>query len=76
MKAMQNLVPAIDTTWSADGLRDLSNSFERIADAEKTQWLPYYYAALERVNAGYVAGMANGTMGGNADKDRSRGEES
>src|SRR4030095_13774565 len=26
------------------------NSFERIANAEKTQWLPYYYAALCNVN--------------------------
>ncbi|MEJ7671851.1 MAG: hypothetical protein WKF59_03885 [Chitinophagaceae bacterium] len=25
--------------------KELANNFERIADAEKTQWLPYYYAA-------------------------------
>ncbi len=23
----------------------MANNFTRIADAEKTQWLPYYYAA-------------------------------
>lgn len=46
MKAMEALVPAVDTTTSADGLTSLANSFERIANAEKTQWLPYYYAAL------------------------------
>jgi hypothetical protein len=45
-KAMEALVPAVDTTHSIDGLTDLANSFERIANAEKTQWLPYYYAAL------------------------------
>ena len=67
-KAMGNLVPSIDTLWNADGLRELSNSFERVADAEKTQWLPYYYAALARVNAGYAISMTNGSMGGNADK--------
>src|SRR5882724_4198660 len=65
--AMEKLVPAIDTLWNADGLKDLSNSFERIADAEKTQWLPYYYAALARSNAGYAIMTASGGMG-NADK--------
>ncbi len=49
-KAMEALVPAVDTTHSIEGLADLANSFERIANAEKTQWLPYYYAALCNVN--------------------------
>ncbi len=51
IKAMEALVPAIDTTHSIDGLVSLANSFERIANAEKTQWLPYYYAALCNINA-------------------------
>jgi len=46
VKAMEALVPAVDTTNSMEGLTDLANSFERIANAEKTQWLPFYYAAL------------------------------
>ena len=46
VKAMEALVPAVDTTRTIDGLTDLANSFERIANAEKTQWLPYYYAAF------------------------------
>jgi len=50
VKAMEQLVPAVDTTHSPDGLTDLSNSFERIANAEKTQWLPYYYAAICLIN--------------------------
>src|ERR1043166_4753068 len=45
-KAMEALVPAVDTTHEQEGLASLANSFERIANAEKTQWLPYYYAAL------------------------------
>ena len=49
-KAMEALVPAVDTTRSMEGLTDLANSFERIANAEKTQWLPYYYAALCHIN--------------------------
>jgi hypothetical protein len=68
MAAMQKFVASIDTLWNVDALRDLSNSFERIGDAEKTQWLPYYYAALARVNAGYAISMSGGSMGGNADK--------
>ena len=50
IKAMEALVPAVDTTRSMEGLTDLANSFERIANAEKTQWLPYYYAALCNIN--------------------------
>ena len=53
MKAMEPLVVAVDTTRSIVGLTDLANSFERIANAEKTQWLPFYYAALATVNAAY-----------------------
>jgi hypothetical protein len=66
MKAMQDKVTTIDTTRNPEILRDLSNSFERIGDAEKNQWLPYYYAALAQVNAAYglslgKQGMANVT---------------
>jgi hypothetical protein len=50
VKAMEALMPAVDTTRSEEGLIVLANSFERIASAEKTQWLPYYYAALCQVN--------------------------
>ncbi len=50
VKAMEALVPAVDTTHSMEGLTDLANSFERIANAEKTQWLPFYYAALCQIN--------------------------
>lgn len=50
VKAMENLVPAVDTTHDAAGLTTLANAFERIANAEKTQWLPYYYAALCYIN--------------------------
>ncbi len=50
VKAMEPLVVAVDTTHSQEGLTDLANSFERIANAEKTQWLPFYYAALCNIN--------------------------
>jgi hypothetical protein len=60
-KAMEQLVPAVDTTMNVDGLTNLANSFQRIADAEKNQWLPYYYAAFANVSAAYM--MSMGQMG-------------
>jgi tetratricopeptide (TPR) repeat protein len=69
LNAMMSKVALIDSTRNVDSLKDLSAAFERIADAEKTQWLPYYYAALTQVNSGYMMGMSNGAMsGGMADK--------
>ncbi len=63
-KAMEANVPAIDTTRSSDGLKELSNTFSRIADAEKTQWLPYYYAALAQINSGYMYVQTKDVMSG------------
>ncbi len=63
VKAMEEKVTALDTTRSAAGLQALANAFERIATAEKQQWLPYYYAALANVNMGYGM-MQNGNVSG------------
>lgn len=63
-KAMEQLVPAVDTTRNADALTNIANSFQRIADAEKTQWLPYYYAALTNTNAGYMLSMTPNAASG------------
>lgn len=68
VKAMEAKVTGIDTVRSNEGLQELANSFERIADAEKTQWLAYYYAALSNVNLAFNWAFAAGPMGGNADK--------
>src|SRR5215212_9413349 len=57
LKAMQEKVTASDTTRDVNTLKDLAAAFERIADAEKTQWLPYYYAALTQVNMGLATSM-------------------
>lgn len=67
-KAMEQNIVGIDTVRSIDGWKDLGNTFQRIGDAEKTQWLPYYYAALSHVMIGYNIAGANGGMGGFADK--------
>jgi len=59
VKAMQDKVVAVDTIRNTQALQDLSAAFERIADAEKTQWLPYYYASLAQVNAAFSFGTGN-----------------
>ena len=38
----------------------LANNFERIGAAEKKEWLPYYYAALCRINNGFQQKNASG----------------
>jgi hypothetical protein len=68
-KAMESLLPAVDTTHGKDNSIALANSFERIANAEKTQWLPYYYAALSYINAGYSFSMDGGFSDKSADID-------
>ncbi|HEV7330348.1 MAG TPA: hypothetical protein VGN63_04850 [Flavisolibacter sp.] len=59
VKAMQDKVVAVDSVRNTGELLALSAAFERIGDAEKNQWLPYYYAALTQVNAAYMMGMEN-----------------
>ncbi len=59
-KAMEPLIEAFDTTRAHDVLISIGNSFERIAEAEKNQWLPYYYAGLANINAAYTFTMDGG----------------
>ena len=66
VKAMEQKVALVNTAATMENWMELANSFERIGDVEKEQWLPYYYAALSRVMAGYM--ISNGQTGGFADK--------
>lgn len=53
--SMKANIAAIDTSFkNPQNLLDLANKFERIAIAEKTQWLAYYYAAFCQVNYTYM----------------------
>jgi hypothetical protein len=49
--AMAKQVALLDqeSSYNPQTMLDISNTFERIAAAEKTQWLPYYYAAYAQV---------------------------
>ena len=52
---MKSNIAAIDTRFkNPQNLLTLANNFERIATAEKNQWLAYYYAALCQVNYTYM----------------------
>jgi hypothetical protein len=66
MSAMQAKVALVDSNNSSDQWKDLANSFERIGDAEKTQWLPYYYAAYSNVMAGHTSIPQNAGFGDNS----------
>ena len=44
--AMQKNLVQFDSAKTTAEFQALSAAFERIGDAEKTQWLPYYYAGL------------------------------
>ena len=48
--AMSKNVAILDTTKNAETLQQLANNFERIGNAEKTQWMPFYYASMCLVN--------------------------
>lgn len=52
--AMKANLSALDTSFkNPANLLAMANNFERIASAEKNQWLPYYYAAYCQVNYGF-----------------------
>lgn len=55
VNAMKAGIAALDSSFkSPQNMFDLANKFERIAQAEKNQWLAYYYAAFCQVNYSYL----------------------
>ena len=53
-KGMQTNIALLDSAKTAADLTTVAANFERIGDAEKTQWLPYYYAGLALTRVGWV----------------------
>jgi hypothetical protein len=47
--AMKSNISQLDSMIMKNNSAELANNFIRIGDAEKTQWLPYYYAAYAKV---------------------------
>jgi|SRR5579871_1078132 len=52
--AMQKNLALLDSAKTTLDLENASNAFIRVGDAEKTQWLPYYYAALAQTRIGWI----------------------
>lgn len=52
--AMKKTLTELDSAKTVDELQTISNNFERIAIAEKDQWLPYYYAAYSLLMKSYM----------------------
>lgn len=52
--AMQHNLQLLDSAKTTEDLAAVSQAFERIGDAEKTQWLPYYYAGLAQTRIGFA----------------------
>jgi len=48
-KTMQQRIAEMETAVQNGNMPALANTFQRIAEAEKNQWLPYYYAAYCQV---------------------------
>ena len=53
ISVMEKNIAMLDTSRANDQLQSLENTFERIANAEKSEWLPNYYAAYCNVNMCY-----------------------
>lgn len=54
-KVMAEKIGRVEKQHSADEFTALANDFKRIGDKEKTQWLPYYYAAFATIQKGRLA---------------------
>ena len=54
-KVMTEKIASIEKHQTADEFTALANDFKRIGDKEKTQWLPYYYAAFSTIRKGRMA---------------------
>jgi tetratricopeptide (TPR) repeat protein len=55
--AMKKNLALFDSAKTVEDFTKLANNFERVGDAEKTQWLPYYYAALALSTSGWMPEM-------------------
>ncbi len=50
---MKKNLALFDSAKTTADYQALANTFERIGEAEKTQWLPYYYAGLALATGGW-----------------------
>ena len=53
-QAMKTNLSKFDSIKSSEEYQALAATFERIGDAEKTEWLPYYYSSLALLTPGWT----------------------
>jgi hypothetical protein len=53
-EAMNKNLSRFDSVKTTEEYQALAATFERIGDAEKTEWLPYYYSALALLTPGWT----------------------
>lgn len=56
---MQKAFALLDSVKTTEDYTSTAAAFERIGDAEKTQWLPYYYAAFCNIMKGFNDAKVN-----------------
>jgi hypothetical protein len=54
LKTMEEKIRMIDSSFKPKAMQDLIADFERIAETEKSQWLPYYYAGMCRLMTAFM----------------------
>jgi hypothetical protein len=54
INAMKANIAQLDSAMAKGNSVELANNFERIGNAEKTQWLPYYYAGYCTITNAYI----------------------
>ena len=57
--AMQKNLALFDSAKTVEDFTKVANTFERIGDAEKIQWLPYYYAGLTLSISGWMPAVTD-----------------
>ena len=53
-ETMKTNLAKFDSVKSSEEYQALAATFERIGDAEKTEWLPYYYSSLALLTPGWT----------------------
>jgi hypothetical protein len=53
-EAMKKNLSRFDSVKTTEEYQSLAATFERIGDAEKTEWLPYYYSGLALLTPGWT----------------------
>ena len=54
LPSMKKNIGLLDSAMQNGTIKELANNFERIGDAEKLQWLPYYYASYCTVMSAFI----------------------